>query len=195
MTRELVDALAPPLSELGVELVDVEVHGATLRVTVDRSGGIDLDGIAGASRVVSQTLDMVDPLPGRYTLEVSSPGLERRLRTPAHFARAVGAMVSVRMRAGAGGADLAADQDAGEGPWPARRLRGQLSAADEEGFTLEGSEIPGGKARVRYSDVERARTVFEWGSPGPGADRRPAGGRSPGVPSGHRDRQQGLRRS
>jgi len=187
MTDELVDVLAPPLSELGVELVDVEVHGATLRVTIDRSGGIDLEEIAGASRVVSKTLDAVDPIPGRYTLEVSSPGLERRLRTPVHFARAVGSTVSVRTRPGAGPVD---DLET-----PLRRLQGVLTGVDQDGFTLEGADIPGGSMYVRYDDVDRARTVFEWGSSGRGGDWRPAGGRQPGAPPVRGERRQGLRRS
>jgi len=187
MADELVDALVPPLSELGVELVDVELHGATLRVTIDRAGGIDLDGIAGASRVVSKTLDDVDPLPGRYTLEVSSPGLERRLRTPAHFARAVGSTVSVRT--------CPDGQPADDGAAPVRRVQGQLIGADEDGFTLEGADLPGGSVHMRYDDVERARTVFEWAPSGRGADRHPTGSRSPGAQSARGKRQQGLRRS
>ena len=74
-------------------------------------------------------------MPGRYTLSVSSPGLERRLRTPAHFARAVGETVTVRVDAGT--ADV-------------RRITGTLGAADETGCTLAGPEVPGrGADRLR----------------------------------------------
>jgi ribosome maturation factor RimP len=97
---------------------------------------------------VSAALDEIDPIPGRYTLSVSSPGLERRLRTPAHFVRAVGDTVTVRVHAGS--ADV-------------RRLTGTLSAANDSDFTLSGPDVPDGEVRIAYDDVERARTVFEWG--------------------------------
>ena len=76
-------AAEPVLSSLGLELVDVEVVGAgrarTLRLTIDRDGGIDLDTLAEANRPVSDALDAADALAGPYTLELSSPGVERPL--------------------------------------------------------------------------------------------------------------------
>jgi ribosome maturation factor RimP len=147
-TNELVDALAPVLEARGLDLVDVEVHGAQLTVFADREGGVGLDELADATRDVSAVLDDLDPMPGRYTLSVSSPGLERRLRRPAHFARAVGEKVTVRLDAGT--ADV-------------RRVTGTLEAADDEACTLCGPEVPDGRLRVPYERIERARTVFEWG--------------------------------
>jgi ribosome maturation factor RimP len=135
--RELVE---PLLATHGVEVVDVEQLGATLRVTVDRPGGIDLDAVSEATLVVSDALDRHDPVPGRYTLEVSSPGLERPLRTPAQFQRFVGSTVAVKTRA---------DVD-GE-----RRVEGSLEAADDQGIVVAGR-------RLAYDDVEKARTVFVW---------------------------------
>ena len=90
--RELVE---PILARLGPELFDVEHQGAVLRVCVDRPGGVDLDALSDATRAVSAALDADDPFPGRYTLEVSSPGLERPLRTPAQFRRFVGTSINV----------------------------------------------------------------------------------------------------
>ena len=159
----LYGALAPVVAALGLELVDVELTGATVRVTVDRDGGVDLDALAAANRVVSGTLDGIDPMPGGYTLEVSSPGLERRLRRPAHFARALGETVSVRLLPGSGAV---------------RRLRGRLAEADEHGVRVEGPEVPGGSAHIEYGTIERARTVFEWGAkpaPSPSRARAPKG--------------------
>jgi ribosome maturation factor RimP len=147
-TTELAGALSPVLEARGLDLVDVEVHGAQLTVFVDRDGGVGLDELGDATRDVSAVLDALDPLPGRYTLSVSSPGLERRLRTPAHFHKAVGETVTVRVNAGT--ADV-------------RRINGTLTAADETGCTLTGPEVPGGEQRLAYDDIERARTVFEWG--------------------------------
>ena len=149
VTERLVDALSPVLESSGLELVDVVVGGAQVQVTVDRPGGVDLDALAEANREVSRVLDRIDPFPSAYTLEVSSPGLERRLRTPAHFVRAVGETVSVRTLPGAA---------------PERRIHGLLAAADDEGCILEGPEVPEGSIRLAYPQIERARTVFEWGS-------------------------------
>ena len=101
----IAQALAPAVSELGLDLYDVDVSGSgrarILRVMVDREGGVDLEAIADATQAVSPLLD-APPLDaviaGPYALEVSSPGLERPLRTPAHFARAVGETISVKTR-------------------------------------------------------------------------------------------------
>jgi ribosome maturation factor RimP len=151
MTRETMDltgALSPVVEANDLELVDVELHGSQLTVFVDREGGVGLDDLGDVTKAVSAELDRLDPIPGRYTLTVSSPGLERRLRTPAHFARAVGETVTVRVDAGT--ADV-------------RRLTGTLASADETGCTLTGADVPGGEERISYDQIERARTVFEWG--------------------------------
>jgi len=147
-TTDLADALSPILEARGLDLVDVELHGAQLTVFVDCEGGIGLDELGEATREVSAALDDLDPIPGRYTLSVSSPGLERRLRTPAHFTRAVGETVTIRMDAGT--ADV-------------RRITGTLDGADETACTLTGPEVPDGEMRIAYDQIERARTVFEWG--------------------------------
>jgi ribosome maturation factor RimP len=147
-TNDLADSLSPLLESRGLDLVDVELHGSELTVYVDREGGVDLEALGEATRAVSAALDEIDPLPGRYTLAVSSPGLERRLRTPAHFIRAIGEAVTVRVHAGT--SDV-------------RRVRGTLEAADETGFTLVGPDLPDGSLRIAYGEIERARTIFEWG--------------------------------
>jgi ribosome maturation factor RimP len=147
-TTDLASALSPVLEARGLDLVDVEVHGAQLTVFVDREGGVGLDDLGEVTRDVSAALDELDPMPGRYTLSVSSPGLERRLRTPEHFARAVGETVTVRVDAGTS---------------RVRRITGTLVGADDAGCTLAGPEMPGGEERVEYDQIERARTVFEWG--------------------------------
>jgi ribosome maturation factor RimP len=138
--RRLVE---PLLAARGLELFDVEVRNNVLRISVDKTAGgdLDLDTISQASEVISAALDEHDPIPGKYTLEVSSPGLERPLRTPVHFRRFVGTTVSVRTQPGVEGE---------------RRLQGTLEAADDDGITLVGR-------RLAYSEIERARTVFEWG--------------------------------
>ncbi len=135
----------------GCELYDVTWAPGLLRVLIDREGGIDLTTLGTLSPVVSAALDAAvpDPLPGRYTLEVSSPGLERRLRAPGHYRRFVGTPVNVKLTAAA----------AGDGD---RRFRALLEAADDEGFTAGGR-------RLSYDDVDAVMTVFEWGpAPKPG---------------------------
>jgi len=150
----VVRSVEPVVGALGLSLYDVELTGSgrtrVLRVLVDRPGGIDLEGIAAATEAISPVLDRppLDALvPGPYALEVSSPGLERPLRTPAHFGDAVGETISVKTRAGDDG--------------PARRVRGVLSGAGDSGFDLVLDD--GGTEHVDYDDVAQARTVFEWG--------------------------------
>ena len=161
-TEKLQTIVATPLADLGIEVSDIELAGGLLRVTVERADGtsIDIDAITEATRIVSRELDAHDPIPGHYTLEVSSPGLERPLRTPAHFRRAVGQQVAVRTNPGVEGE---------------RRVAGLLTTADDEGIVVTTSTKEGTTARtLRYADIERARTVFEWGSPPKaGARRKP----------------------
>ncbi len=146
-TIDLVDALSPLLEAQGLDLIDVELHGSELTVFADREGGVTLDELGDATRIVSAALDEIDPMPGRYTLSVSSPGLERRLRTPAHFNRAIGELVTARLHGGTA---------------EVRRVKGTLESADASGCTLTGPELPGGTLRIAYDEIERARTVFEW---------------------------------
>jgi ribosome maturation factor RimP len=167
MDQELFAALQPVVDAVGLELVDVEMKSGVLQVTVDREGGVDLEALTAANRAASALLDELDPFPGRYSLEVSSPGIERPLRTPAHFAKAVGALVTVKTR----------PQVPGD-----RRLRGTLLTSDDDGFTLavEGSDDD--PVRFAYGDIDRARTVFVWGgqdTPGNPAGRQP-GTKTPG---------------
>jgi len=98
---EKVRAIAAPLAAgEGLELVDVELGGAggrtTLRLYIDRNGGVSLDDCTSVSRAVSAALDVEDPIQGAYDLEVSSPGLDRPLRTPEHFENYAGEKVRVK---------------------------------------------------------------------------------------------------
>jgi ribosome maturation factor RimP len=98
---EKVRALAAPLAaQEGMELVDVEFGGAggrtTLRLFIDKAGGVSLEDCSSVSRALSAALDVEDPLQGSYDLEVSSPGLDRPLRTPEHFEKFTGQKVRVK---------------------------------------------------------------------------------------------------
>jgi ribosome maturation factor RimP len=156
---ELFGLLASRVAPLGLEVVDVEVRTGKVKVVVDRSGGADIDSVAEAARAVSDLLDDHDPQPGqRYMLEVTTPGVERPLRSSHSFIRAVGETIVVRTVGG------------GEGE---RRLQGVLVAADDEGFVLKSESSPTGERRFSYEEIERARTVFEW--PRAGDPTRPYG--------------------
>jgi ribosome maturation factor RimP len=98
---ERVRQIATPLAtQEGLELVDVEFGGSggrqVLRLFIDRPGGVSLEDCSGISRAVSAALDVEDPIAGAYDLEVSSPGLDRPLRTPEHFEKFKGSKVRVK---------------------------------------------------------------------------------------------------
>ena len=98
---QLRELLAPVVAGLGYQLWELEYlprsGGGTLRVYIDAPNGISLDDCERASRAVSETLDAADPMPGNYTLEVSSPGLDRALRTREHFEPFAGERVKLEM--------------------------------------------------------------------------------------------------
>jgi ribosome maturation factor RimP len=129
--------LAGPFADL--EVVDLEVRGDRLVVFIDRSGGVDLDLCAAVSHEL-------DDLRDEFALEVSSPGLDRPLRTPAHFAAAVGREIAAQTAAPVEGR---------------RRFRGRLTAADENGVVVELAD-GGGDVRLELSDIARAHVVHTF---------------------------------
>lgn len=148
--RAVARMVEPILVDLGLELYDLEFAGGTLKVTIDTPAGgpsgVDIDKIALVNRTLGRTLDHDDVIPGRYVLEVTSPGLERTLRTPAHFAREAGKTVSIRLTAPLEGR---------------RRLNGVLVASTGTEFTVRLADS-GESVTVPIASVERAKTVFVW---------------------------------
>jgi ribosome maturation factor RimP len=145
-----VEALVRPVVEsAGLELVEAAFHKEggrrILRVTVDREGGVDLDTIAEASERISRRLDIEELAAGSYTLEVSSPGVERPLRQQRDFERRVGEKVRVKTVEPVEGS---------------RTHTGTLEAADGEGIVLATET---GEHRIPFEAIRSARTVFEWG--------------------------------
>lgn len=143
-----VEAMVRPVVEAaGLELVEATfLRGqgrGILRVTVDRDGGVDLDAIGEVSERISRRLDLEGFDPGPYSLEVSSPGVERQLRDPRHFARAVGERVKVRLRV----------------PEGSRSLEGNVLDANPEAVRIE---TEAGELSVAYDDIMSARTVHDW---------------------------------
>ncbi|GEM_PF-122077 len=160
--EEMRGVLEPLVQARGLSIWDVECSGASVRVLVERPGGVDLDALSELSDAISAELDRRDDLvpAGRYVLEVSSPGLERRLREASHFASSVGEEVAVKT----------AEPFAGS-----RRLTGTLVSATETDITLrrapgDGVEAMGGDeelVRIPLSCVVRAHRVFRWPNPEP----------------------------
>jgi ribosome maturation factor RimP len=172
----LAAAIEPVLGALGLSLYDLELVGTAgksraLRVLVDRpvdpaategedegAPPLDLDTITEATRAVSTELDRIEGtgspaaavLRSQYTLEVSSPGLERPLRRPEHWRTAVGDIASVK-------STVPAADGAGE----TVRRHGVVLAVDDDGVDLE---FDGAREHVAYTDIVQARTVFEWGA-------------------------------
>lgn len=166
----LLSELEAPCAALGIEVVDAELlrggaggrSTAVLRVTVDRpSASLDLDEVAAVSAVVSEVLDSAGSSApsGRYDLEVTSPGLERRLRRPAHYRAARGAHVAVKT----------CPDVPGE-----RRVEGVLAEADDDGITISAE---GASRRLAYDEVEQAHTVFDWRAALAAGARREEGAR------------------
>jgi ribosome maturation factor RimP len=141
--REIV---APLVADADLELYDVDLAGGVLQVLVDKPGGADIGVISTLARTISRALDEHDPIEGSYALEVGSPGLERPLRTPAHWAGAVGATVKVKTKPGVEGE---------------RRVEGVITRTDDTAATVQPAS--GAERTLRYEDIERARTTFEWG--------------------------------
>jgi ribosome maturation factor RimP len=175
-SERLAAVLEPVVRDLGLELYDVEVGGPnrarTLRVLIDREGGVDLAAITSVTQalepILDQNAEVSAELPGSYLLEVSSPGLERPLRTPAHFHRALGTAISLKSR----------DVDGA-----VTRRRAVLTAVDDDGIEIE---IDGARERVAYDDIVVSHTVFEWGpAPKPGKSAKTSQSKQtkPAVPA------------
>ncbi len=109
--QQLLDALEPRAAQEGVEIVTIEVVGAkkapTIRVYIDTEEGVSFDELASAQSWINDIMDELDPFPGAYMLEVSSPGIDRPLRTLDHFARFAGETAVIKM----------ASSDSGRSNW------------------------------------------------------------------------------
>ena len=140
---ERVRSLAEPvLARHGAELVELAVRrGRTqlVRVVADRPGGIDLDTCARVSEELSRMLDADDPIAGRYTLEVTSPGLDRPLRTPADFRRALGRRVRIVLESA--------------------QYEGTLEEVGEDRVRVATSERI---VEVSLGEIAKAKVVLPW---------------------------------
>lgn len=139
---EVEKAIKPILERMNLELVNIEFkkepRGFVLRIFLDKEGGIDLDTITQASEAISAVLDLIEPISGRYTLEVSSPGVERPLNKPENFKRFVGERVEIRTEEPVAGR---------------RKFTGILTGAKQENFTVRCDET---EYEITYKNVLKA---------------------------------------
>jgi ribosome maturation factor RimP len=142
LAARLETVLESAAADHGLELVAVEQaggrHQPVIRVYLDRDGGIDIDTIAESNRWISAVLDADEHLRGPYVLEVSSPGIDRPLTKPAHFARFEGESATVKVRTAEGRATFT----------------GRISSATEHGITLLADD---GEHAISYDDILKAR--------------------------------------
>jgi ribosome maturation factor RimP len=140
----LLELLEAPVAALGYELIDLDVRtgaGGLLRLFIDSQDGVTLDDCEAVSRQISALLDVEDPMPGSYVLEVSSPGIDRRLRTARHFRQVVDEEVKIQ---------LVRPHDG------RRRFRGRLANVDEQAIAVE---VDGRQWRLPIADIATATLV------------------------------------
>ena len=168
-SEEITALLAPTVDALGLELLGVEYlpapGGAVLRLYIDipledaaaEAAGegdepprtVGIEDCEAVSREVSAQLDVADPISGNYTLEVSSPGLERPLFTPAHFARYIGQVAKVGLKLPQDGR---------------RRLQGEILRADDASVVLKVDGA--GEYSIAPGNIDKARLVPDWAALG-----------------------------
>ncbi len=148
-STQLQQMIEPLVTDLGLELIGIEfttgAGGSLLRVYIDEpERGVDIDDCERASREISALLDVNDPVAGRYTLEVSSPGLERPLFTPAHFQQFIGEQVKITVNLPLDGR---------------RRFQGAIAAVDVERVTIEQDGKP---VDIAHANIAKARLVPDY---------------------------------
>jgi ribosome maturation factor RimP len=148
LKEKLLELLSAEVEALGYDLVELDPPAAggsgTLRIYIDQEEGVGLDDCERVSHRVSGLLDVEDPIPGQYVLEVSSPGLDRPLRKEEHFRRQIGKLAKVVLQAGRPGR---------------RRYKGRIQGV--EAGVLE-IEVDGERVALPLSEIESARLVPEF---------------------------------
>lgn len=147
-TNRLQAIIEPSVSALGYELVGIEYlpqgRHSVLRVYIDSAAGITVDDCEKVSRQLSGVLDVEDPIKGQYSLEISSPGLDRPLFTPEHFVRFAGQQVQIRLQQPLHGQ---------------RKFKGLLRGMEGEEVLID---IDGGELRVLPEEIDKANLIPQW---------------------------------
>ena len=143
--QQLLDALSPTAEAQGIEIVTVDIVGSkkapTIRVYIDCEGGVGFDELASAQEWINALMDEIDPFPGAYTLEVSSPGIDRPLRTKQHFQRFAGEKVALVLSA----------------PVNSRaKYTGQLAGVEGENVVLD---VDGMRTEIPFQLIKKAHVV------------------------------------
>jgi ribosome maturation factor RimP len=141
----LAEELTGPMDALGLDLEAVDLTSAgkrrVLRVAIDKDGGVTMDDIADATREVSRLLDDSGVMGEQaYTLEVSSPGVDRPLTLPRHWRRNAGRLVRVR-------------------PHEGEQVTGRITSSDDEGAVID---VDGTEQRFSYAEVKKAKVQIEF---------------------------------
>jgi len=146
--KQLQAIIEPAVTALGYELVGIELLSqgkhSVLRVYIDHEEGISVDDCADVSHQVSAVLDVEDPITGLYTLEVSSPGLDRPLFTEAHYQRYTGQQAEIRLRSPLEGR---------------RKFKGRLQSVQDGQVVIE---VDGVEYSLSLDNIEKANLVHEW---------------------------------
>lgn len=132
------------IEAIGAALYDTEIvtefDETIFRVLITKAGGVDLDLCATISNELSPFLDVHPPMSGRYRLEVSSPGIERKLTKPVHFKNAIGEKVKLKLGGG-------------------EKLKGELTSADNDGIVVTTKQ---GEEAFKYAQLNTCKTYFDW---------------------------------
>lgn len=146
LMRRVRELLLPMLASRDLEVFDIEWGGTVLRVVLDRAEGtVGIDDCAAVSEFLSAALDAEDLIPGRYRLEVSSPGLDRPLRSPEEFGRFEGRLCRVHLVEAEDGNHV---------------LVGRIVGAGPEGVRLRDGD--GAERAIAYGNVKGARLEVEF---------------------------------
>lgn len=143
--QSLLDAVEARAEAHGISIVTVEVAGASkspvIRVYIDAPGGVSFTELTEAQEWIGQLMDELDPFPGAYVLEVSSPGIDRPLRTPGHFQAAVGEQVKLKT------------SEAVEGR---KHFKGTLVSATEDAVAIE---VDGAEVALPFTAISKANII------------------------------------
>ena len=143
---ELEESIKLTVEGCGVELYDIvttkEHKKNVLRIYITSKDGVNLEKCTEVSRMVSPLLDIHEPFSGEYNLEVSSPGIERKLKTLNHFKSSIGEKVKIK--------EYSTDS-----------IKGEILSVDEDG-TITIRDEDGDELKTKFEDILSASTYFEW---------------------------------
>lgn len=143
--RQILDSLEAQAEDHGVEIVSVEAVGSRkspiVRIYIDTEGGVSFQELTDAQEWIGEIMDDLDPFPGAYTMEVSSPGIDRPLRTSDHFRRFVGEEAKIALKSPLDGRS---------------KFTGVIAEADDDAVKLE---FDGGSIDVPYEAIKKANLI------------------------------------